>query len=337
MRIFRDTTGRPGSVRGATVTIGNFDGVHRGHQAVIGEARRIARAAGGPLAVITFEPHPRRFFRPDMPTFELTPLRSKARWLAALGVEYLQLVHFDEAFSRNSAEAFVDDLLVDGLAARHVVVGYDFVFGNARRGTVDMLRAVSDEGRFGFTAVGPVKDGDGPVYSSTSIRQFLAEGAPGRAAELLGRCWEVEGRVRHGDRRGRQIGFPTANLSIDGYLEPALGVYAVWAGLERDGGTEWHMGCANIGRRPTFDGEGVTVEVNIFDFADDIYDRPFRAALVDYIRPERKFAGVDELRQQIAADCAAARTLLGGIPPGDLRGPPDDAMPAPESEATSAT
>ncbi len=323
MRIFRHTAGLPDSVRGGTVTIGNFDGVHRGHQTVIDEARRVAAARGGPLTVVTFEPHPRRHFQPDAPAFELTPLRGKVRRLGAMGIETLLLVHFDEELSQADADSFVENILVLGLDAQHVVVGYDFVFGHGRRGGVELLQGMADEGRFGFTAVGPATVADGTVYSSTNIRKYLREGEPVRAAELLGSCWEIEGRVQTGDQRGRTIGFPTANLPLGGYVEPALGVYAVWAGIERAGETSWHMGCANIGRRPTFDGEGVVIEAYIFDFTDDIYDQLLRVALVDFIRPERKFDGVSELREQIARDCGATRALLENIGPEDLRAPPD--------------
>ncbi len=332
MRIFRYTAGLPDAVRGGVVTIGNFDGVHLGHQAVIGEAAREAARRDAPMTVVTFEPHPRRFFRAGEPPFELTPLRSKVRWLQAIGVETLQLVYFDADMSQASAEDFVQNLLIDGLDARHVVVGYDFVFGHGRRGDVDMLRSVSDGGAFGFTIVDPVTAENGPVYSSTNIRGFLRDGDPLGAAGLLGRCWEIEGRIQTGDQRGRTIGFPTANIPIDDYVEPALGVYAVWAGLERDGATEWHMGSANIGHRPTFDGEGVVIEVYLFDFTDDIYSQLLRVALVDYIRPERKFDGIPQLREQIALDCAKARKLLESIQPGDLRGPPDQVLSARNDE-----
>ncbi len=328
MQIFRDTAGLPDSVRGGTVTIGNFDGVHRGHQAVIGEAARVAARIGGPLAVVSFEPHPRRFFRPDEPAFQLTPMRSKLRWFQALGVEILQLINFNEEISRLSAEAFVDRLLIQGLDARHVVVGYDFVFGHGRRGDVAMLRGLADAGKFGFTAVDPVKADDGPVYSSTNIRAALAAGDPAGAAALLGRCWEIEGKVQTGDKRGRQIGFPTANLPIADYAEPALGVYAVWAGLESGDRTTWRMGIVNIGRRPTFDGEGVVIEAHIFDFAQDIYDRRLRVALAGFIRPERKFSGIEEIRARIADDCTVARSILEGIGADELLGPPDRASMA---------
>jgi riboflavin kinase / FMN adenylyltransferase len=325
MRIFRHTAGLPDAMRDGIVTIGNFDGVHLGHQAVVGEAAREAARRDAPMTVVTFEPHPRRFFRPDDPPFELTPLRSKVRWLQALGVETLQLVHFDAEMSRVSAEDFVQRLLLDGLGARHVVVGYDFVFGHGRQGDTDMLRRLSQDGAFGFTEVDAVSAENGPVYSSTNIRGFLRQGDPMGAAGLLGRCWEIEGRVQIGDRRGRTIGFPTANIPIDDYVEPKLGVYAVWAGIERDGATEWHMGCANIGRRPTFDGDGVVLEVYIFDFTDDIYNQLLRVALIDFIRPERKFDGVSALREQIALDSAASRKLLESVQPGDPRQPPDPA------------
>lgn len=323
MRIYRHTSGLPDAVRGGVVTIGNFDGVHLGHHEVIGRAAREAARLGAPMTVVTFEPHPRRFFRAGDPPFELTPLRSKVRWLQVLGVETLQLVHFDAAMARESAADFVQRLLIDGLDARHLVVGYDFVFGHGRRGDIDMLRRLSDDGAFGFTAVDPVAAENGPVYSSTNIRGCLRRGDPMGAAALLGRCWEIEGRVRTGDKRGRTIGYPTANVQIDDYVEPALGVYAVWAGIERDGVTEWRMGSANIGHRPTFNGEGVVLEVYLFDFADDIYNQLLRVALVDYIRPERKFDGVEQLRDQIARDCGTARKLLESIQPDDVRRPPD--------------
>jgi riboflavin kinase/FMN adenylyltransferase len=323
MRIFRHYSGIPDSARGHAVVVGNFDGLHRGHFAVIDGARRHARSLAAPFGVVTFEPHPRRFFRPNDPKFELTPLRGKVRLFRSLGVDTLYLNHFDEHFAAMTAEAFVAELLVQGLSVRHVTVGYDFVFGNKRRGNADVLRRLAGEAGFGVTVVEPVKRTDGQVYSSTRIRELLAAGAPREAGELLGRCWEIEGRVRKGDQRGRTIGFPTANVGLDEYLEPKLGVYAVWAGIEDGARTSWHMGCANIGRRPTFAGTQVQIEVYIFDFADDVYDRLLRVALVDFIRPEMKFDGIASLRAQIAQDCSAARTLLEGIKPGDLRAPPE--------------
>jgi riboflavin kinase/FMN adenylyltransferase len=323
MRIFRHYSGLPDSARGHAVAIGNFDGLHRGHLAVIDGAGAAAHAIGAPFGVVTFEPHPRRYFRPKDPAFELTPLRSKVRQLRTLGVDTLYLSHFDEHLAAMTAENFVAEMLVGGLGVRHVAVGYDFVFGNKRRGNAELLRRLAGESGFGVTVVEPVKRADGQVYSSTRIRELLAAGAAREACELLGRCWEIEGRVRKGDQRGRTIGFPTANVALDEYLEPKLGVYAVWAGIEDGARTTWHMGCANIGRRPTFAGTQVQIEVYIFDFADDIYDRLLRVALVDFIRPEMKFDGITSLRAQIARDCSAARTLLEGIAAGDRRAPPE--------------
>ena len=326
MQLVRHSPGVPASARGGVITIGNFDGVHLGHRAVVGAARRIASEMDAPLAAVTFEPHPRRYFQPDAPAFELTPLRGKVRQLDLLGIETVRLVHFDESVATAPAERFVEQVIVDGLEARHVVVGYDFVFGRGRSGNVELLTTLGADHGFAVTLIDPVKVEGGPVYSSTNIRASLAGGDPVAAANLLGRCWEIEAKVVTGDQRGRTIGFPTANLSIDGYLEPAIGVYAIWAGIERaDGadGTVWHMGCANIGRRPTFGGADVVVEAHLFDFAEDIYDQSLRVALVDYLRPEQNFSGIDELQVQIAEDCKAARGLLQNISPGDLRAPPE--------------
>ena len=323
MKIVRHSSGIPAFARGGVVTIGNFDGVHLGHRAVVGAARRLATNMGASLAAVTFEPHPRRYFQFDGPPFELTPLRGKIRQMDLLGVEMVRLVRFDNSVATLPPERFVEQVIVSGLEARHVVVGYDFVFGCGRMGNVELLTALGQSNVFAVTSIDPVKIEGGPVYSSTNIRASLAGGDPLAAANILGRCWEIEGKIITGDQRGRTIGFPTANLSIDGYLEPAIGVYAIWAGLERANGTVWHMGCANIGQRPTFGGTNVVIEAHLFDFADDIYDQPFRVALVDYLRPEKKFSGVPELQAQIANDCKAARSLLESILPGDLRAPPE--------------
>lgn len=323
MRIFRHVAGLPDFVRDTSVAIGNFDGVHLGHQAVIAEAKRHAERLGTSLSVITFEPHPRRFFRPEEAPFQLTPLRSKVRRLRAAGVEHLLVVHFDAETSKIAHEEFVDTFIVGGFQAKHVTVGYDFVFGAGRGGNVAYLRERAEKDGFGLSAVEPVKDTSGLVYSSTNIRNCLADGNPLGAARLLGHSWEIEGRVVKGDQRGRQIGFPTANVALEEYVEPALGVYAVWAGIEEGGTTRWHPGCANIGRRPTFDKNDVNVEVYIFDFTDDIYDKLLRVALVEYIRPEKKFDGIAQLREQIALDSHDARALLESIDKDDFRRPPD--------------
>ena len=322
MRIFRHVAGLPDFVRDTSVAIGNFDGVHLGHQAVIREAAAHAEKLGTTLSVITFDPHPRRFFRPEDPPFQLTPWRSQVRRFEDVGVDQLLVVRFDAETSHLTHEQFVDTFISGGFHAKHVSVGYDFVFGAGRSGNGDYLRERAAQDGFGVSIIEPVKDQSQTVYSSTNIRNCLRDGNPAGAANLLGRLWEVEGRVIKGDQRGRQIGFPTANIALDDYLEPALGVYAVWVGVEEGGESTWHAGCANIGRRPTFDKNEVNCETYIFDFTDDIYDKLLRVALVEYIRPEKKFDGIAQLREQIALDSHDARALLDSIGPDDLRRAP---------------
>ena len=311
MRLFRHHTGLDASDRGSVVAIGNFDGVHNGHRAVIAAATSRAAELGAPAAALSFEPHPRAVFQPDIAPFRLTPFRSKARRIETLGIDLLFVLHFDLEFSRGSAEDFVEGTLVGGLGVRHVVVGEDFVFGHGRRGTAEFLRKAAESHGFDVTVVPPASGPDGTVYSSTRIRQLLRDGKPRDAAAQLGRPWEIEGRVEAGERRGRTIGFPTANIDLGEYLRPATGVYAVRAGLDRAGeaGSEtvWYDGVANLGHRPTFGGDGLVLEVNIFDFSEDIYGRHLRVALVEHLRPEKKFDGIEALRAQIAEDAARAR------------------------------
>jgi riboflavin kinase/FMN adenylyltransferase len=312
MDIFRHYTGLPASARGGAVAIGNFDGIHLGHQFVIGKAGELARVSGAKQAVLTFEPHPRSVFQPGLPPFRLTPFRVKAELLRSLGIALLYNLHFDLEFAALSAEDFVRDVLVAGLGISETVVGYDFVFGHRRRGDAALLTRMGKALGFGVTVLEPVQQGS-EIYASTRIRHLLVEGRPREAAALLGRAWEIDGRVEQGDRRGRTIGFPTANIELADYLRPAAGVYAVRAAIGRDG--DWHDGVANLGMRPTFGGSDLRLEVHLFDFAGDLYGRHLRVALVDYIRPEQKFAGLDALKAQIAVDAAQARAILRGAPP----------------------
>ncbi len=313
MRIYRHFDTLPGEARGAAIAIGNFDGVHRGHQAVIGEAGRIARAAGVPWAVLTFEPHPRRVFQPDLPPFRLTPLRTKARVLEDMGVDAMIVQRFNRAFSERPAEDFVNAVLVKGFGARHVVAGYDFVFGYKRGGNCELLLAMGQKLGFGFTAVSAVDDGSGAVYSSTRIRQCLSAGDAEGAAAILGRPFEIEGRVAHGDKRGRTIGFPTLNLHLGTVQPPAFGVYAVRIGHIAEGKQHWIDGVANIGIRPTFGGDDAVLEAHGFDFTGDLYGELVSVALIRRIRDEKKFDGLDALRAQIAADCETARGILNEL------------------------
>jgi riboflavin kinase/FMN adenylyltransferase len=310
MRIIRHISSIPKDLQGGAVAVGNFDGIHRGHQALISHCRALADNVRGPTLVLTFEPHPRRVFQPDAPPFRLTPFRSKARLLAGLGVDCLVSLRFDLNTSRQSAEDFISQVLIGGLGARHVVVGYDFVFGHRRTGNVAMLQERGNNHDFEVSVLEPVTHDD-DVCSSTIIRVDLETGRCRRAAELLGHWWEIEGRVRDGDKRGRQLGFPTANLHLSpSALRPALGVYAIRFGLEEAGGTVWYPGVANLGNRPTFDGKGIILESHLFDFDGDIYGRHGRVAFVEHLRPERKFDGLDAIKAQIALDCGQARDVL---------------------------
>jgi riboflavin kinase/FMN adenylyltransferase len=310
MLIFRHFTGVPEAGRGAAIALGNFDGVHRGHQAVIGTARERARQMGGKLAVLSFEPHPRSYFQPDSPPFRLTPFRIKVRHLDAFGVDILYVLRFDRKMADLSAEDFVRDILVDGLGAAHVVIGYDFKFGANRKGDSAFLTRQGEINEFGVSIVEPARDVVDEVYSSSLIRDYLRNGQPQRAAALFGHLWEIEGRVLHGDERGRTIGFPTANVDLGEYMRPAFGVYAVRAGVPQDGRIVWFDGVANLGLRPTVGGERLLLEAHLFDFSGDLYGLHLRVALVDFLRPERKFAGLDALKAQIADDARQARQLL---------------------------
>ena len=310
MAVFRHSADLPAEAKGSVLAIGNFDGVHRGHQVLIGEAREIASREGAPIMVLTFEPHPRSVFNPDAPPFRLTTLRTRIQALEELGVDHLVAQHFDLEFAKKSAEEFVREILVRDLAVRHVVVGWDFCFGSKRAGNVELLRRMGAELGFVVTALSPVRASDEEIYSSSTIRQALQDGLPDKAARLLGRPWEIEGRVESGDRRGRTIGFPTANVALGDLLRPALGVYAVHAGIDRGAETEWHRGVANLGRRPTVDGTRVQLEVHLFDFDGDLYGQHLRTQMVSFLRPEKKFDGLPALQAQIAADCGRARELL---------------------------
>ena len=310
MRIYRHYEGLANDYLNSVIAIGNFDGVHRGHRDVINSAGKIARDEGRPWGVLTFEPHPRLLFQKDQAPFRLTPFHIKARHIENLGVEFLVVLHFDEAFASISAEQFVKDVLVGGFQANHIVSGYDFLFGHKRGGDTEYLAEKGKELGFNATSVQVVLDENNEPISSTRIRQFLADAKPREAARLLGRDFEIEGRVTHGDQRGRTIGFPTANIEVDSNTHPATGGYAIRAGIDRGTDTVWHDGIANLGYRPTFDGETCLLETNIFDFDQDIYGEHLRVALVEYIRPEQKFDGIEELKAQIVADCSLAKEML---------------------------
>jgi len=309
MRIIRHHTDARDATRGAVVAIGNFDGVHRGHQAVIKAARQHADEMGVPLAVLVFEPHPRQFFAPDAPFFRLSSFRAKVARLAEEGVDIVFALPFDASMAALTAPDFVKEVLIEGLGAVHVVVGYDFCFGKGRAGDITLLRYMGEMEGFGVSVVSPQGD-DGEAYSSTRIREALEEGRVEDAAHMLGRPWFIEGRVLDGDKRGRTIGFPTANVALDEIVTPRLGVYAVAVEVTDGDHAGTYKGVANLGKRPTFNKQDVLLEVNLFDFSGDIYGAHLRVSLVGFIRPEQKFDGLDALKAQIAADAEEARQRL---------------------------
>jgi len=308
MQLFNDWASLPEPARGATVALGNFDGVHLGHA-------HLVRAAHGarpdlPLAVLTFEPHPRSFFRPDDPPFRLCLSGERADALAALGVTRIYELPFNDAFSHLTAEQFIVEVLHKGLGAAHLASGPDFAFGHRRGGDVTLLATRAEQLGMGFTTVPPLVDAGGPI-SSTRIRRLLQDGYVERATAELGRPWAIRGPVTHGDKRGRTIGFPTANIPLGGHLEPARGVYAAMVRLP-DGAM--HRGVANIGRRPTV-GNAIEsrLEVHLFDFDADLYGQELVVALYAFLRAETKFASFDALRTQILLDAESARTTLARV------------------------
>ena len=306
MRIHRDTPYLEDADRGASVAIGNFDGVHLGHQAILKIA---AKAAEAPLGVLTFEPHPREYFVPDSPPFRLMNAEAKAHRLEILGVQHLYELAFNEKLAALTPEAFCRDIIVDRLGLTHVTVGSDFCFGKGRKGTAADLQSFGTQMGFGVTIANLIET-DGVHVSSTRIRQALSEGRPEDAATMLGHLHRIEGEVVRGFQRGRELGYPTANMMITGLHPPKFGVYAVRIEV-RDGDHKgMYDGVASLGIRPMFEGDVPNLETFLFDFAGDLYGTHLSVALVSYLRPEAKFEGLDALITQMDADCAEARRIL---------------------------
>jgi riboflavin kinase/FMN adenylyltransferase len=291
------------------VAIGNFDGVHRGHRSVIGMAIGRAQAAHRPAAVLTFEPHPRTFFRPDEPSFHLTSEAAKLRLLAATGLDGAVVLRFDAALAGLTAEEFVERILVDRLAITGAVIGFNFHFGKERRGTPDFLIAQGAHHGFSVDVVPPFQD-HGRRVSSGAVRDALAAGHIAEANELLGYPWFVTAQVEHGDKRGRELGYPTANLRLGADCGLKQGIYAVRVGLS---GVRYD-GVASFGRRPTFDNGAVLLEVFLFDFTGDLYGAALDVAFIAWIRPEMKFDNVDDLIRRMDQDSSQARHALARAP-----------------------
>ena len=305
MRIHPHWQGLDPQARGASVAMGNFDGVHLGHRAVIDLARR----PPAPLGIVTFEPHPREYFAPAAPPFRLMNAEARANRLAKLDVDHLFQLPFDATMAAFWPEDFAQQVLADGLGVTHVVVGADFCFGRGRAGTAADLKRLGSDLGFDVT-IAELVQAAGTSISSSAIRQALAEGRPRDAAAMLGHWHRIEGEVIHGEKRGRELGYPTANMSVAGLHLPRLGVYAVRADVLTGPQAGSYMGAASLGVRPMFGVNQPNLETFLFDFAGDLYGQHLSIAFVDFLRPEMKFDGLPALITQMDADCDRARVLL---------------------------
>ena len=307
LRMIQDWRGLDETLKGASVALGAFDGVHRGHRQVIADAARAAGALKAPLGVISFEPHPSRWFDPKREPFLLTTLAQRAQLLSDLGVDLFYVLPFDGRMANLSDEAFVREVLVDGLGVRHVSAGFDVTFGKGRSGSSEALKRYGEQFGFGVSITQPVADAAGGKCSSSVIRDHLRAGRPELAAEMLGRPFAVEGVVVHGDHLGRTIGFPTANIALEDYVRPEPGIYAMRTRL---GDGREIPGVGYVGRRPTVNGLDERLEVFLFDFDEDIYGQTLEIDLVAFIRGDRKYDDLPTMVTQMNLDVQAAHAIL---------------------------
>lgn len=312
MQIIRDYQFGNIDDQGASAAIGNFDGVHLGHQHVINIARAGAERLGVPLGVMTFEPHPRQYFTPNAAPFRLMSAETRAHRLEKLGIEKLYELNFNNALSALDPEAFAHDVIAQGLGLKHVVIGADFQFGKGRAGNASDLKAFGADMGFGVTIASLVADEVG-AFSSTAIRQALSDGRPGDAQRMLGHWHRIDGEVIRGDQRGRELGFPTANMSITGLHPPRFGVYVVSVNVLTGPHAGSYGGAASMGVRPMFGENLPNLESFIFDFKGDIYGEHISVALIEYLRPEEVFDSLDALITQMNADCQKARDILAAL------------------------
>jgi len=315
MQVYSDYRELPKDAQGTALVIGNFDGVHRGHAKVIARGRDIATSLVAPLGVMAFEPHPREFFAPDAPTFRLTMPETRARLLERNGVDIAYILDFDKALATMEAAEFVREVLVAGLGVAHVVVGYDFCFGKARKGDTALLREMGNELGFGVTVIDPVRAGesDEDIFSSTRIRDALREGRPDRAAKLLGHWWAIEGEVKKGDQIGRTMGYPTVNVDLGHYLHPKFGIYAVKVEVLNGPHAGAYDGAASMGWQPTFKKDEPLFESFLMDFDGDLYGAELAVSLIAYLRPEEKFENMEDLRAAIERDVEMASAILSNL------------------------
>jgi riboflavin kinase/FMN adenylyltransferase len=305
MRIFENPESVPDDVRGGVLALGNFDGVHRGHQAVIGAAVKHARQSGLPAGVMTFDPHPRRFFQPNAKMFTLTPLEQKLGYFDALGCDFAGVMTFDAAFASMTGAAFIRDVLHDIWRVGHVIVGYNFFFGKGRSGSPQLLTEIGRELGFGVTVMSPASD-DGEVFSSSAVRNHLRAGDVRGAAEVLGYWWTVAGVVESGAGIGTGLGYPTANVMLQPGQDLHHGIYAVRVTVDDNR----FDAAGYLGRRPTFDNGIAKLEVYLFDFDESLYGRAINVELIDFIRPDKAFDNAEALVRQMDDDCARAKQIL---------------------------
>jgi riboflavin kinase/FMN adenylyltransferase len=314
MQIFSGEAEIPQALRRAVVAIGNFDGVHRGHQFLLAKARAAAANAGSSFGVLTFEPHPRALFRPDQPLFRLTAPPLKNRLIAAMGADFIQILEFNRELAALEAADFVRRILIGRLGVSHVVTGVDFHFGHGRKGSPETMRRLGADLGFAVSTIDQVTDDDGLApFSSSAIRDDLRHGRVGDAAHALGYWWMVTGLVVEGDRRGRIMGFPTANIVLDRGVEPMEGIYAVRVRFRG----ESHRGAAYVGTRPTFETGRRFLEVFLLDFDRDIYDETIDVEFCGFIRADVKFPSAAALIERMRIDCAEAEALLSAVEKND--------------------
>ncbi len=305
MRILRDSSVIPASCTHAVLALGNFDGLHWGHRAIINDTVIRARSEGKPAGVMTFEPHPRRVFRPELPQLRIYPFREKARLLAEAGIDFIRVLRFTRAFAGTTAEQFVTRILHQQMRVSEVVTGEDFTFGHNKEGNVEYLRNMAAKLGFETTAFAAVLQ-EGERCSSTRLRALLAEGDVSAVSQLTGRAYSITGRVRHGEKRGRELGFATANMLPPAVFLPATGVYAVTADIDGK-----HVkGVAHLGPRPVFGSMQMRLETHFFDFNGDLYGKRLRIDFKTRIRGDVELTSVGELKSQIARDCEAAKKIF---------------------------
>ncbi len=319
MENLRNYRNVPAALKGASLALGNFDGVHRGHQVVLQAAMDAAKQTGALAGAMVFEPHPRRFFHPELPFFDLTTLEVKQHLLADFGLDLTIAIPFNDELADMSADRFIEDVLVAGLGVSHIVTGYDFAYGKGRSGNIETLRRAGEKHGFGVTIIRPVTEGGHEVISSSGVRAALRAGKPREAAQLLGHWWSVAGKVKKGHGRGKSMGYPTANIHLHEGCEPKMGIYAVRVFLGDKQGKAFRRidGAAYFGASPTFGGLEPLLEPFLFDFDGDLYGHRIEVEFIEYLRGDARFDSAEDLKRQIDNDCARTREVLARLDKND--------------------